>query len=133
MAPRPRKQAPAAAPRRNGSVGPVADELDLRTIEGGEPFAFTHTDGDRYTLRNLGDIDLKIVEVADTGNLDDILLAVRYGLGDKTDDDYAALDEEVDPGPRALWTAFRAGALSIRGATALFETWAAKSGLRMGK
>ena len=123
---------PKAGPRKLAAVGSTREVFNLDELTGGDGFTF-ELRGEEYTLCDLGDIDLNVVAVADTGNLDGILLAVRYGLGDAPDEELEAREEPVDEQARERWLTFNRNRKSLRQANTLFEEWVRRSGLRQGE
>jgi hypothetical protein len=127
-----RPAAKSAKPRKLAAVGSSREAFNLDELTGGDGFTFV-LGGEDYKLCDLGDIDLNVVAVADTGNLEGILVAIRYGLGDAPDDELEERGEEVDEAARERWLSFSKGRKSLRQANALFEEWVRISGLRQGE
>jgi hypothetical protein len=128
--PKPAKK--AAGPRKLAAVGNTREVFSLDELTGGDGFTF-ELGGEEYALCDLGDIDLNVVAVADTGNLEGILIAIRYGLGDAPDDELARRGEAVDEHARERWQSFERARKSLRQTNTLFEEWVRISGLRQGE
>lgn len=101
---------------RSTRPAPAKTPFDLDAVEAeasGEPFEFTFG-GRTYTLPHLKDIDRRVLDAADQGDIAAMKEAFRTGLGS----DYA----EFDAKPMKL------GSLD-----ALFRAWTEHSGLTPGE
>lgn len=97
-------------------TAPAGKPFDLDAVEAeasGEPFEFTFG-GRTYTLPHLKDIDRRVLDAADQGDIAAMKEAFRTGLGD----DF----EEFDAQPMKLGTL-----------DALFRAWTEHSGLQPGE
>lgn len=95
----------------------MSDVFDLDAVaaeETKEPLRFTWH-GQEWTLAHMTGIDWRVIEQANTGDIDAIRKAVRYGMGDEQADRFDAL-----PQP-------------IAAMTALFRRWLDHNGLTEGE
>jgi len=118
----------AAAKRTPGralaSVRATDDVLDLDAVGAeGTPFPFT-IGGKRYEVCDLNDLPIEVVEAADSGGVQAIREAIKFGFGADDPTNSEAMDN---------WTSFSLNRLSIRQATALFLNWLSHSGLKQGE
>lgn len=111
---------------------PAADVLDLDALDGeAKPFPFI-MGGEKFELCDLNDLDIRVVNAADSGDVEAIKNAIRYGLGDTPDEDMVD-GQEVDEDAREAWEMFNANRLTIRKADRLFRAWLANSTLEQGE
>jgi hypothetical protein len=100
--------------------------LNLDTLGGSvDPYPFV-LGGQTYELSDLNDLPIDLIEAADTGDVQAIRNAIRYGLGDDGTPDAAELG-------KANWLMFSSNRLTIRQANALFVGWLEHSGLKQGE